>query len=321
MPHASSATRDPWDIEHEQFLQHNPNAIVHSDRIYTGAVHKGFDADATAEELIRRYPAFEEMEEYRKFLVRSISERLALPGERQDYFTPQQLWEEDDRITGKSYFLERDVEIGSDEESVSDETPGRFANGELSYQPVLLKAVPKGVIGEEQLESDEQLALFFSDPVPDRSDLEESPEDLFSNQSHEGVSMTDDDLESSFGEESEQSTITSTTPEAEVMYVATVVEPSSGSNPPFTLRTSNHTTSIARKSSSNEEDDIVISVRGKLSEEEHIRALKECIARTEEKLARLREAAKIRRTRCKKLSGKRVRRILRRDEVGVLEVQ
>ena len=73
MAYASSTIRDPWDIEHELFLQQNPNAIAHSDTFYTGVVHKGFDADDTAVEFIRRYPAFEEDEQHRKFLVRSIS--------------------------------------------------------------------------------------------------------------------------------------------------------------------------------------------------------------------------------------------------------
>lgn len=118
MVHASSTIRDPWEIEHELFLQQNPNAIAHSDTFHTGVVHKGFDADDTAVELIRRYPAFEEDEQHRKFLVRSISERLVVPGEQDDYFTPEQLWQEDDRINGKWHFLEKDVESVSDEQSV-----------------------------------------------------------------------------------------------------------------------------------------------------------------------------------------------------------
>jgi hypothetical protein len=122
MPRFSSTIKDPWDIEHEHFLQLHPNAIAHSDAIYTGAVHKGFDADDTAVELIRRYPAFEEEEQHRAFLVRSLSERLGLPGEIDDYFTPGQLWEEEDRLAGEGSFVETDVErSSSDEESVSDD--------------------------------------------------------------------------------------------------------------------------------------------------------------------------------------------------------
>lgn len=122
MPRFSSTIKDPWDIEHELFLQRNPNAIAHSDTIYTGAVHKGFDADDTAVELIRRYPAFEETEQHRAFLVRSLSERLGLPGETDDYFTPEQLWEEEHRLAGEGSYVETDVESSSsDEESDSDD--------------------------------------------------------------------------------------------------------------------------------------------------------------------------------------------------------
>jgi hypothetical protein len=135
MPRFSSTIKDPWEIEHEHFLQLNPNAIAHSDTIYTGVVHKGFDADDTAVELIRRYPAFEETEQHREFLVHSINERLALPGETDNYFTPEQLWQEENRLAGKWYLPEEEIEsCSSDEESISDETP---ADAELVYSAAI----------------------------------------------------------------------------------------------------------------------------------------------------------------------------------------
>lgn len=129
MPHFTSTIKDPWDIEHELFLQLNPNAIAHSDTIYTGVVHKGFDADSTAEELVRRYPAFEETEQHRQFLVRSLSERLALPGgcETEDYFTPEQLWEEEDRLNGKRGSLEKEEVESSNDEEDEDEDKESFS--------------------------------------------------------------------------------------------------------------------------------------------------------------------------------------------------
>ena len=127
MPHFSSTIKDPWEIEHEIFLRLNPNAIAHSDTFYTGVIHKGFDADDTAVELIRRYPAFEEAEEHRKFLVHSLSERLVLSGQTNNYFTPEQLWEEEDRVMGKGCFLEgkseSEVEDEEEEEEESEERP------------------------------------------------------------------------------------------------------------------------------------------------------------------------------------------------------
>lgn len=105
-------------------------------------MHKGFDADDTAVELIRRYPAFEEEEQHRKFLVRSICERLVIPGETDDYFTPEELWKEDDRINGKWYFLEKDVESGSDDQSVIEEDSEPATKAEPVQQPVVLKTVP-----------------------------------------------------------------------------------------------------------------------------------------------------------------------------------
>ena len=246
MPHAPSTIKDPWEIEHELFLQHNPNAIAHSDTFYTGVVHKGFDADDTAVELIRRYPAFEEEEHHRKFLVRSICERLVIPGEQDDYFTPEQLWEEDDRINGKWYFLEKDVESGSDDQSVIEEDSESPAMGEVvQQQPVVLKAVPKGTIGEEQLESDEQLAQLLGEPVSpgERSGVKESPGNLLSDHSHEDVPMTDDDLDELFGENAGQPDIVSPT---KVRSPRSQHAATNDSDLPITLQTGDHTTTITR---------------------------------------------------------------------------
>lgn len=246
MPHATSTIKDPWEIEHELFLQHNPNAIAHSDTFYTGVVHKGFDADDTAVELIRRYPAFEEEEHHRKFLVRSICERLVVPGETNDYFTPEQLWKEDDRINGKWYFLEKDVEeSGSDDQSVIEEDSEPAASAELVHQPVVLKAVPKSTIGEEQLESDEQLAQLLGEPVsPNKhSGVEKSPGNLLSDHSHEDISMTDDDLDELFGEKAGQPDIITPTKakSSRSQHAAT-----NDSDLPITLQTGDHTTTITR---------------------------------------------------------------------------
>lgn len=243
MPHATSTTKDPWDIEHELFLRQNPNAIAHSDTFYTGVVHKGFDADDTAVELIRRYPVFEEAEQHRKFLVRSICERLVIPGEQDDYFTPEQLWREDDRINGKWHFLEKDVESGSDEESIAEDNFESPAMGEdVHQQPVVLKAVPKATIGEEQLESDEQLAQLLGEPdSPNRrSPVQESSGNLLSDHSHEDVSVTDDDLDELFGEKSDKPTIV-ISKDDETGMAAT-----NNSDLPITLQTGDHTTTITR---------------------------------------------------------------------------
>lgn len=116
-------------------------------------------------------------------------------------------------------------------------------------QPVVLKAVPKGVIGEEQLESDEQLARLLSDPgSPKRPAVRESSVD-FSDHIHEDVSLTDDDLAELFGEEVERPTIIITTPEAEVANYKvdeTVMEHTNDSDLPVTLQAGDHTTTITR---------------------------------------------------------------------------
>lgn len=248
MPCASSPIKDPWDIEHEQFLTRNPNALVHSDRFYTGVIHKGFDADTTAEELIRRYPVFEETEQHREFLVRNISERLVIPGERSDYFTPEQLWAEDDRINGRRCFTKDDVESSSDEGSVVDEPPEQSEDQKFAPETIILKSKPRGVIGEEQLESDEQLAQLFDDPVAPKhlKAKELSGSDL---SEQKDMAMNDNDLAELFGEEPESLTTSTTTPEAEPESPkknGTMVVPEDDSDLPVTLQSDGHTTIITR---------------------------------------------------------------------------
>lgn len=173
----STPVKDPWDREHEDFLQRYPYGIAGSEDIYTGVVHKGFDADTTAEELIRRYPAFEEEKEHRKFLLSKIRERLGICiwRDRDGYYTPQELWEEDDRINEKKSFTrdddgssadETDESDESDESDDSDDSDDDDDDLELNKaqkveleQPVLSRPVPKGLlVGEEELESNEELA-------------------------------------------------------------------------------------------------------------------------------------------------------------------
>jgi hypothetical protein len=229
-PHSHTPHKDPWELEHDALLQHAPNAICHSDTIYTGVVHKGFNADSTAEELIRRYPPFQETEQHREFLVRSISERYIIPGEKDDYFTPLQLWEEDDRVNGKKVFTRGDESSSCADES-EDEAPDPINGQEVEPEPVVLRHVPRGRIGEEQLESDEQLALLLGDPVDDEPTIEKS-EGPSTEQKSQDIQMTDDDLAELFGEEPEPEqeqeqeppAINVTTPEAEDA-VETVKDP------------------------------------------------------------------------------------------------
>jgi hypothetical protein len=235
--------KDPWEIEHDALLQRAPNAICHSDTIYTGVVHRGFNADSTAEELIRRYSPFQETEQHREFLVRSISERYIISGEKDDYFTPLQLWEEDDRVNGKKVFTRGDESISSGDESEVEASD--LANGRgVEPEPVVLKHVPRGRIGEEQLESDEQLALLLGDPVDDEATVENG-EGASTEQKSQDVEMTDDDLAELFGEEPEQEleleplVINVTTPEAE-----NAVETGKAPELSITLQTHDHTTTI-----------------------------------------------------------------------------
>lgn len=245
-PNSSTPTKDPWDIEHENSLRRVPNAICHSDTLYTGIVHKGFDADATAEELIRRYPPFQEAEEHRKFLVRSISERFIIPGEKDDYFTPEQLWDEDDRVNGKRVFSKDDAEGSDDQETDDEEADGATDAKEGEQEPVIMTAVPRGEIGEDEIESDEQLAQLLSDPVEPKESVEDAS--LPSADQEAGhVEMADEDLAELFGEGPEAPVIVVTTlePEPETPKVEeNVVETGDDSELPVTLQGNDHATTI-----------------------------------------------------------------------------
>jgi hypothetical protein len=117
---SSTPVMDPWDIEHQRSLAvHGPMASTNV--IYPITVHRGFEADLEARPLTRRYPVFEEIESHREFLVRSRSERLITTGERDNYYTPEQLWEEHDRIHGTMRFARSGEPSWVDEEGYSSD--------------------------------------------------------------------------------------------------------------------------------------------------------------------------------------------------------
>lgn len=154
--------KDPWDVEHEHSLAvHGPMAST--DHIYPITVHRGFDAQFTAETLTRRYPIFEEAESHREYLVHNRSERLIIPGERYNYFTPEQLWGEDDRLRGKRQFSDSgEVSWKDDEEEESDdeEPEGQvFQQNHGTHQepPSVLLLKSTSTIGEDGSESNEGL--------------------------------------------------------------------------------------------------------------------------------------------------------------------
>lgn len=135
--HHSRTVRDPWDEEHQASLEtYGPTAST--DIIYPFVKHSGFDAHYTAEMLQRRYPPFEEEEQHRKVLVRSLSEKLRVDGEKSDYFTPEELWREDDRLRGKKQFTKDDEVSWDDQHSVSehDSSPASSAP-QTSYEDAL----------------------------------------------------------------------------------------------------------------------------------------------------------------------------------------
>jgi hypothetical protein len=127
---SSTPVMDPWDIEHQRSLAtHGPMASTNA--IYPITVHRGFDADREAQPLTRRYPVFEETVSHREFLVRSRSERLVTTGERDNYYTPEQLWEEDDRLRERMQFAR------SGEPSWVDEEPFSSDEDEEAEEPVV----------------------------------------------------------------------------------------------------------------------------------------------------------------------------------------
>ena len=134
----ASATlpKEPWVIEHERSLAtHGPTASTN--HIYSETVHRGFDAHFTAEDFTRRYPIFEEIESHREFLVQSRSARLFLPKEKDNCFTPEQLWEEDDRLRGVNQFARSGEASWVDE--VEDETEDEENEGQAVEQRIVVQ--------------------------------------------------------------------------------------------------------------------------------------------------------------------------------------
>jgi hypothetical protein len=146
---SSTPVMDPWDIEHQRSLAvHGPMASTNI--IYPITVHRGFEADREAQPLTRRYPVFEETVSHREFLVRSRSERLITTGERDNYYTPEQLWEEDDRLRERMKFAR------SGEPSWVDEEP-YSSDEEEAVGPVVQQSREEDS-GKEESSSDEEEA-------------------------------------------------------------------------------------------------------------------------------------------------------------------
>jgi hypothetical protein len=121
---ASSITiMDPWDVEFQQSVATH-GTIASTNQIYPSAVHRGFDAQDTARPLTRRYPVFEETVSHRERLVQARSDRLITTGERDNYYTPEQLWEEDDRLRGRMQFAREGEPSWVDEEEDSSDEEG-----------------------------------------------------------------------------------------------------------------------------------------------------------------------------------------------------
>ena len=161
---SATPVMDPWDVEHQQSLAiHGPMASTN--HIYPITVHRGFESQDTAEPFTRRYPAFQEFESHRAFLVRSRSERLITNGERDNYYTPEQLWEEDDHIRGTMQFARSgeaswvDEEVySSDEDEDEEEAEGQVLqrnDGPQQQQPTV----------DPKDETDLPLTLQFEDHV------------------------------------------------------------------------------------------------------------------------------------------------------------
>ena len=119
---SSTPIMDPWDVEFQQSVATH-GTIASTNQIYPSAVHRCFDAQDTARPLTRRYSIFEETQSHRESLVQARSDRLITTGERDNYYTPEQLWEEDDRQRGTMQFA-REGEpswVYEEEDSSDDE--------------------------------------------------------------------------------------------------------------------------------------------------------------------------------------------------------
>jgi hypothetical protein len=165
---------DPWDVEFQQSLAtHGPMASTN--HIYPSAVHRGFDAYDTARPLTRRYPVFEETVSHRELLIQARSDRLITTGERDNYYTPEQLWEEDDRLRGRMQFAREGEPSWVDEEEDSSDEEG--AEGSTVQRNV---AVEKKAEVEGEDDTDLPLTLQADDHVttvaaviPDYKDVQD----------------------------------------------------------------------------------------------------------------------------------------------------
>ena len=154
---SATPVMDPWDVEHQQSLAtHGPMASTN--HTYPITVHRGFDAQFTAEPLTRRYPIFEETESHRAFLVRTRSERLITTGKRDNYYTPEQLWEEDDRLRGRMQFAREGEPSWVDEEE--DSSDEEQAEGPVPQQNDIVRGQ-----SEVEPETDLPIALHAEDHV------------------------------------------------------------------------------------------------------------------------------------------------------------
>jgi hypothetical protein len=170
---SATPVMDPWDVEFQQSLAtHGPMASTN--HIYPSAVHRGFDSQFTAQPLTRRYLAFEETESHRAFLVRSRSDRLITTGERDNYYTPEQLWEEDDRLRGTMQFAREGEPSWVDEEENSSD------DEEAEGSTVQRKVIEKKPEVEAEDDTDLPLTLQSADHVttvtavvPDHKDVQD----------------------------------------------------------------------------------------------------------------------------------------------------
>jgi hypothetical protein len=171
---SSTPIMDPWDVEHQQSLAaHGPMASTN--QIYPSTIHRGFETDLTARPLTRRYPTFEETKSHREFLVRSRSERLITTGERDNYYTPEQLWEVDDRLRGTMQFAREGEPSWVDEEEDSSDEEGD-AEGPTVQRNVAVEKKPE----VEEDDTDLPITLQANDHVttvaaviPDYKDVQD----------------------------------------------------------------------------------------------------------------------------------------------------
>jgi hypothetical protein len=172
---ASSITiMDPWDVEFQQSVATH-GTIASTNQIYPSAVHRGFDAQDTARPLTRRYPVFEETVSHRERLVQARSDRLITTGERDNYYTPEQLWEEDDRLRGRMQFAREGEPSWVDEEEDSSDEEG--AEGSTVQRNVAVKKKAE-VEGEDDtdlpltLQADDHVTTVAA-VIPDYKDVQD----------------------------------------------------------------------------------------------------------------------------------------------------